>query len=326
MKTLTPDIDLDHEVKALADFIALKWTPISGTHELFRAIRDAALHDARGWIDSYRVSDHLDKLKEMRVTVLKAQLGEEAGPRAQSYDAPSFFLDQADRLFHQMREEGFSIDGPWNYSQRVTCLTAALCARFEGLAQARPHGWADLHEGYQEFDGMGEGSPAVDYADFFGTKIEGTVSPDFVVRTALPYVMYDEVCQGHKAAEVLVGAVYAQFLSISHQLHAFEVCKEMDKLEGLLAPRMVFETGLYSENPFVKIVVSLMDAPYAEETYLESEAHYRAYQALSPEEKAAQEALHEAEVEEMVHQLLESPDGDEATLKVRAQMRKVFQA
>ena len=327
MKTFTPDIDLDQEVKAMADFIAHKWTPISGLHELFRAIRDAALHDARGWIDAYYVGEHLHNLREARSQVLEAQLGENLAQRAKFYDAPCFFLNRASELFHKMRDEGMNLDGQWDYSRRVSRLAHAMRSRFEDLAQARPHGWDKLHENYQDFDGMQGFSSKEDSALFSGTKVDGAGSADFVWRTALPYVMYDEVCQGRKASSVLVGAVYAQFLGIAEQLHSIAVCKELDKLEGLYAPQMVFETALVSDNPFLKVVLALMDPPHAEDVYLQSEANHRAFEALLPEEKESRNAIRDLRIKEMIRQIVkDSSEVDELSLKVRAEMSKVFSA
>jgi hypothetical protein len=53
-----------------------------------------------------------------------------------------------------------------------------------------------------------------DDADFAGHRVSSAVSHEFSTAVALPYVMYDDKCQGRNSAWSLVGGAYGHLLAM----------------------------------------------------------------------------------------------------------------
>ncbi|MNR71555.1 hypothetical protein D3C71_21860 [compost metagenome] len=287
MNKLTPNIDLDLEVSHMAKYIAQKWTPIAGLEAMFAEIRDAAVHAARGWMESHTLSLRAHELRKARQEQLIQALPQGEGATAAYYDGVSHFLSEVSFKDMRICEAARDVDGRWDYSRKVAALTSSLSARYPQLAAARPLGWDALAENYVDFDGQEEYDPTSDRALFEGTEASGACSGDFVYRTALPYVMYDEICQGNKASHVLVGSVFAQFLTIQERLNAQRAVAALEQLAAGAAPQLLLEWTPQVENLHLKAIVALMEPVPTREQYEEALAQRKAWDALSEEERQA---------------------------------------
>ncbi|KVP17054.1 hypothetical protein [Burkholderia ubonensis] len=291
MKTLTADINLDEEVAHLAEFIGQKWTPITGMPALFAEIRAAAFHAARGWFDQHAVWEFATDLEDTRAKLLASKLNLGFDASVEYYDSLCTLLSDISRSAREVREAGMALDGEWYFERRVRAVERQVVSKYPDLASARPLGWAELEKGYCDFDGQAEYDPYPDRDLFNGVRVEGTLSSDFPGRVALPYVMYDEKCQGFKASSVLVGSVFAHFLGIAEFLNTHKLKQDLlAALPNLPEPVMLFERNLQTDNPFLKVMFELAKPCRTKASFEESLAQRAEFEALSDEEKAQRRA------------------------------------
>ncbi|MBU9200094.1 hypothetical protein KTD31_01585 [Burkholderia multivorans] len=325
MKKLTADINLDHEVAHLAKFISQKWTPIENLHALFTEIRDAALHAARGWLDQHELWAATRDMEKARQELLMQALGPKDGDAVEYYDALCTLLNSVGSSATEIRAAGLVLDGPWDYERRVKAVLASLTERYPALAVARPLGWEALEKGYRDFDGMEAYDPSIDHELFEGTLVEGPGAPDFTGRVALPYVMYDEVCQGRKASYVLVGAVYSHFLGIAEFLNTHRVMQDLaTAFPQLHEPVMLYERKVTTNNPFLKVAVALARPAPTKEEFEENLANKAAFEALSDEEKAQRKADNSKRILRLLDALKSSSSADDLKYAEEKQRCLVF--
>lgn len=303
MKHLALDINLDAEVCAIAQYLAQKWAPIANLEAMVRDIRDAACHDARALVSS-SISTPIIDLRHQRVAVLTPALPEGSKTRHLAmFDAVSHFLQELTGPLVNIERQTLSIDGPWDSERRIGRLRAQLSAKYPDLPAARPLGWDVLAQGYVDFDGQEEYDDSQDVALFHGTRVNSHSASHFVARTALPYVIYDEKCQGRKAAEVLVSAVYAQFMGIQEFLNTERLARAMTDWVNAQPPTQVFELPALPDNPHVRVLATEVTPPRAEQAFHEFLAREQEFEALPEAEKARRRQANSARLVEMMQRL-----------------------
>lgn len=312
MKPLSHDVDLDEEAAAIAEFIRAKWTPIENLDAIVVAARDAAMHAARAWVDQHHVWRVANDLEDQREAQLKLALGEELASDAVMYDACAHVLKQISYRAGDLREAALAIDGRWDYERRVNAVAGALSSRFPGLSGARPLGWDELAQDYIDFDGQEAYDPKPDLEIFKGSRCEGTLSGSFPGRVALPYVMYDEKCQGRRAYCVLVGAIYAQFLTIAEHRNNHRLGLAIQDMVApqLKLPGMTFDQPQPPNDPLLRFMMDeIRPAPTAAawESVMRRKEAAKDQKPLTPEQQAQAEANQRAAsarlIEEMVADL-----------------------
>lgn len=320
MKQLTAALDLGQEVRHLANFIRQKWEPLDNLEAIFTEIRDAALHAARGWFDQHALWECATELEDARTAQLRATLGVPETVFPELYDAYCLLLHSVSRNASCVREAGLALDGCWDIERRVDQVRSGLVAKYPGLLAARPQGWVALAENYVDFDGQAEYDPRPDHALFEGVSVPGRHAPEFPSAVALPYVMYDEVCQGTKAHSVLVGAVFAHFLGIAEYLNTCAI-KEALLAAVATAPaaEMAFERNVATDHPILKTVFALATPCCAKNEFEASLAQRAAYAALSPEEKAQRAGDTKARVGKLLAELCRKSTADEEDRKYEAE-------
>lgn len=312
MKQLTDTIDLDQEVQAICQYIALKWTPIENAHAIFSEIRDEALHHARAWFNKYSVGEVAHKLHSARNEALqKSDLTQAAKLLACYYDSASGLLDDIWMKSAALRDAATSLDGSWDYSKTVSALSEKLLQKYPQLSSARPLGWATLAKGYCEFDGQDDYEPGPDEDLFEGTRAESMSSGHFVYRTALPYVLYDEKCRGLKAYKVLVGAVLAQFLCIQEHLNTVRMKRALEDWAKAQPEHLVFDALPAPDHPLLKALATQLKPPLGEQTFNEALKAQEEWAALPDEEKAARKKAYAKDISTMLDGL-KTGDGAKA--------------
>lgn len=328
MKAMHAALNLDEEVNALADFISQRWEPITDLPELFAEVRDVALHDARGWLDNYMVSMCAHELYDARQKLLSPSVSNPG-----LFDAVCHFLLQVSLNARSIHEAGRNLGGDWDFSRRANRVYYAMSEKYPALANARPLGWDELAKDYIDYAGQEEYNPREDIQLFNGVNSEFNAAPGFHIRTALPYVMYDEMCHGRKAARMLVAAAYGHFLFIAEQLHAYTVCDALRQLGNLHVPELAFEVSWIDEanaNPFIKVLKMLADAPHTKAEYDQSLAAVAEFNALSTEEQEARVTANKLRTTMMLKSMSRglSPEMEAANTareeKLNAVMREVF--
>ena len=234
--------------------------------------------------------------------MLKSCLDAESAAIASLFDAPRQWT--LNLLLQLSRVQGCArdIDGPWDFGRRANAVYARALSAWPELAKARPIGWDALREDYRDFDGMREYCTSTQVSDiqaFDGHDTTSAGAAGFPGRIALPYVMYDEVCQGRKAPRVLVSAIYAHFLSIASHQNTVAMLKELDGLPlGIDASHVVFELAVHPEHPLLKAALARMDVSEvlgdARTRYLDALQSKREFDAKPEHEQQAIRAEHKA--------------------------------
>ena len=314
MKKLALPINVTTEAEALAAFIDQTWTAIPDIKSLFNEIRDAALHESRAWFDNYAVGflahDMMSARRGLLVTQLATEAEKEAGP---FYDGVCHVLDQVWSHSDVVAKLGREIDGSWDYSDRVDAVYAKLAKKYPGLSSAKPLGWAALAKDYSDFDGQEEYDGRAANELFQGMDVSSAGSCNFVNNTALPYVMYDEKCQGRKAPRVLVAAVFSHFLGIREFMNTQEMCDALKALPLRTDPEVLFDIEMpTSSNTLMQVLLQMARAPYTAEDYQKSLDARAAYDAMSDEEKAARKVEADIETEAMIDRIRAQGDNPSA--------------
>lgn len=288
MKTLTPSINLDAEVDALAQFTLLKWTRIEQITELFTEIRELAFQVGRGWFDPHPVWLEAGTLGERRLAVLRQALGPEFAPTSDLYDALSTTLRGIRGTVHSLRDVGLALDGPWKFDKSMDMLTSALVERYPTLANARPLAWAEALEGYVEFSGQAQYDLTKDAALFQGVDVRGSRDAAFPERLALPYVLSESI-QGLAPSRVLVAAVFSHFLGIAERLNTVRMVKSLRELMVSIidTPGMVHELQLVPRNPMLKFMLSELPQVPTSADFAGSLARLAEFNRMTPDEQDA---------------------------------------
>jgi len=303
MKTLNESISLDDEVKAIATYIGLKWTPIGNLESLVQDVRVAAEHAARALFEEHPVWEVTVAAEDAREAMLKQKYGD-GRPTLKYYDAGCQLIDNIRGGLKDVRTAALNLDGKWDYEHIVNKVFQTLKPKYPDLVRARPNAWAELEANYDDDDGQEEYDSRPDRALFQGSKAEGTLSGDFVFRTALPYVMYDEKCQGPKAHSVLVGAIFSQFVLITEYLNTKKACKDLEAVIATLPQEHVFELTISPQTPVLKALIKL-GKPYATRLdYEKAVAQVAAYDALSDAEKGLKEIENQASMDAFMAKLM----------------------
>lgn len=302
MRKLEETICLDDEVNAIAAYIRLKWSPLDNLEQLVQDVRVAAEHAARAFFDEHAVWEVTVAADDAREAMLTKQYGD-GRPTLCYYDAGCQLINNIRDGLHNVRAAALEIDGAWDYERSVDKVLFALQSKYPDLIGSRPIGWDRLEAGYNDFDGQEEFDGRGDQALFQGTKVESVGSGDFVIRTALPYVMYDEKCQGRKAHYVLVGAIFSQFLLITEHLNTHKACRDLEAVVSTLPQEHVFELAIEPQTPVLKTLIK-QGKPYATRLeYEEAVAQVAVYDALSDAEKAFKRTESEASMAAFMDEL-----------------------
>lgn len=289
MKPLTTDINLDEETRAVVDFVAKTWEPIDNLEEIVLQIRVSAQHAARGWIDAYDLGFKAGDLQSARATMLEAlPQYAETKTTVSTYDAVCHFLAQVSLKGHLLNQAGLAIDGTWDYGRRTSALSLKISNQFPGFRASRPLGWTALAAGYEDFDGQETFDSRAAKADFAGSRVESAVSGDLCYRLALPYVMYDEVSHGRKAATTLVSSVYSHFLGIQQFLNAQSAMSALSAYVEAQPQGLVFACLGEPQNPHLLVLKLTVRPAPSESDWLKAVEGVRLYDLLSPDEKKRQ--------------------------------------
>lgn len=303
MKPLSFPLDLDTEVRAVAQYLAQKWTPVTDLEGMVRTIKDAACHDARAWVGS-SFSTPLIALRRQRAAQLVPGADDATARTVAQFDAVYGFLFDLLAPLLDYGRTALALDGPWDYSRRVARLRTALSTVHPDLAETRPHGWDQMAANYTEFQGQEEYDVSKDAALFEGSRVESAGSSHLVERTALPYVMYGEKCQSQKASHALVGAIYTQFLGIQEFLNTERLVRDLTEWVAAQPSGMVFELPALPDNPHLRLLATDIRKPRGEAAYLEYQERLARFEALSPEDKAQQEQVSRERVQELAQRLV----------------------
>jgi hypothetical protein len=334
MKELTPSlvVDVDAEIEAMAKYLGTRWDSVPDLVALFQAIRVEVSRTASLWFEQYAISDYLRTAIKARKSLLEPHLPAHELSLVRSYDAPTVWLSELEMQVHDLHDNAQNFLQRWDFSERVRAVHREVAKQFSWLADAKPKGWAELRKNYVDFDGQGEYAEKHQLADeaaFEGINSDSAGAPGFPGRTALPYVMYDEVCQGRKAPYVLVSAAFAHLNRVQEHNNTQAFIAALKALDlGLTVPSLVFEQPApVSSNVHVNGLLWLVQHDGSgpdgslQPDYESSLQALKNYDALSDAEKAARKAESAKAIQKLLAELNSESKEDTAKREEKAKAR-----
>ena len=94
----------------------------------------------------------------------------------------------------------------FDYSQHVDALIENIKKSWN--VSARPKGYNEFIKDYKDFKGQEELDETEMLKEFDGCDDSGARSFPFPIRISTPHVAYDDICQGRKPLETLIGAIF----------------------------------------------------------------------------------------------------------------------
>lgn len=312
--TETTEVDIEAERAAVAAHIKANWAPLEGLDQIVKYVQEQAFNRGRAWFDSHPVWLRISKMEDARTAQLEVALPSEEERRlGPYYDRPSVAMRYMGMHADALRKAALNLDGRWDYGRVVDAVYAELRKEYPELAKARPLGWAELAKDYIDFDGMETFDHKANAASFKGANTATAGSGDFAMRTALPYVMYDETCQGRKAAAVLVGSIFSHFLGIVAHRNTQGLLASLGKLPVDKLPASVMQGAtLTSFNPLLQALIFMAEASAdnrerdltSAEAYATALANARTFAALPESEKEVIRATNLKDLDETMHSIV----------------------
>lgn len=322
MYKATEKIDTKKELDYLIEFTQKKWSDNGDLSKIITAIWNSVepltvnMFDRYGFIDSTlpwakqredspKWNNHLSKHEKDLIYI---------------YDAIHSFLrdfsSSANRLYDISMKK-------WNYEKIVKKITSDIKNEFKNTSDIKPIGWEELARNYTNYDGMDEYSRKSQNKDkkaFKGCDSSGSTSFGFPGRTALPYVMYDDKCQGRKPFEVLVGAVLAHVFFVNTHNNTIKILdnlnemkKEWDKDIYFTKIQHKIDINSLTDNNIIKAIYSLKTkyvekkSPEEFENIMKEKIQSKInFDALSPEARAAKIAENQTFISKMMSSLIDA--------------------
>lgn len=321
MKDLTADINLDHEVAAVASFISLKWTAIGNVQQLVADIRRVAERHARSLFDHYPLWCRAKELYDARKALLAAQSGISTRVGVEYYDALCTLLYDVKWNSQDISKAGQAMLGAWDLGSRSKKLLATLEERYPDLTYARPRDWADAESTVNDFKLMDEYDPQPDRDAFHGACVQGTLSDELPVRLSLPHVFIFEKTQGRKASVQLVAAILAHFMGITRFVNSARLADALPAaMTQLQEPFVLFERTTTTDNPFLKVAFETATPCSTPAALAKAIGNLEDFDAMSEEEKDRLSAERDKRVENILAEVKRS--SEEADRKHAAEMER----
>lgn len=293
--------------KKLASFLHAKWDGLPATPALEKVIEEVAsaaysqiqfpMVDSK---TSLRMSTILSNAIKARSAHLAA-LPESAACSAVAQSADLFdavkqkLTDYMVALFGVQQEAA----NAWRYEDGANRVANRVFRAIDGLSSAKPKGWAEFKVGYTDFDGQAEYESASDLKLLGHIDDDRSVADDFVHRVALPYVAYDEIVQGRKAARMLVSGLFSLFLTRMCREECESMARSLEEAINSAPAELVFEYALQFSHPSLQAVADAVnDKPSTNlrELYESSVVSIRQFQALPIEEQERIKAENKAAI------------------------------
>lgn len=206
------------------------------------------------------------------------------------YQAASCLLIGPIKVYDIIRKD-------WDYEKTSSNLLNKIKESMPDATKLRPKGWKQLAKNYEDYDGQEEYNETENV--FKGMNSEGVVSHAFHVRVALPYVMYDDKCQGRKPLYTLIGAILAHALSVNSHNNEQHIIEEINRIKEITKDSKYytnivnkFDIAEFTDNRLLKafsILGSFSSKEITDEDHIEIVNQIwkeeELYKQLSPEEK-----------------------------------------
>lgn len=309
-------MDMDSEVTAIVDFINHKWSPIPDLEKLVTKVRDQALYDGRAWFAEGEFSVSLIGLGTKRLELVESVLD---NPEKKNL---AFFYDNVRNALEQFRQSAKTMhaaaltldvdDNRKHFEQYTKPLFNQLRKEFPGFSKSKPLGWAEFAKNYTDYAGQQEYRAEPDRELYQGVDPEGR-SWHLVEKLALPYLMYDDKCQGNSPTYMLVSSIYSHFLGVNEFINTKNLIKAVKKNLQLNEPGLSFDLRIKPKtgNSHLDILVAKMQPLPTRQDFFKSLNSRREFEALSEEEKAERKRENAVRIKAMMENVFSrDPDPD----------------
>lgn len=319
---------MDAEVAAIVKFIGKKWSQISDLNELVIRIKEKALFDGRSMFNEGKFAEQMIALSDQRLKMLEDTLEDpEEKSLALIYDNVISLLGQFRRTAGVMYKASLTLDvdvdnKSFEYFTRP--IEKNLKREFPSFAKSLPIGWADFKKDYTDYKGQDDYRPYRDRNLFEGVDPKGR-GWHLVEKLALPYLMYDDVCQGRSPTYMLVSSIYTHFIDIISHINTQKLIKSAEKILPLDTPGVLFDIKFSekTENPHLNILIGMLEKTPTREEFESSLKNKRDFLALSDEEKAERKAKNAERTREMFSRILGNKDSSSRDDKEKTDILKM---
>jgi hypothetical protein len=270
MKTVTLQLNIDDEINAMEQQVLATWSNVRDIRPALQALYAQAAHDSRAFFEDFEPSMLCRSLSEARVAEIKKLFDDEdQKDLCGYYDSVANTLRQIDNGMSYVLGASRNIDGPWDFSEKLTPHFKVILKKYPSLAHASP-----------KLD--------AEHLEFQGCYIGAVRSHEFFERITPQYVEYEVDGHGKGSAYVLIGAAYAHFMGVSEKLNTLALMRDIQSLFDIAEPVMKFGKIIDGSvgNKLLDTLISLADPMPQEKEFVDEVANMKAFRTMTPQERA----------------------------------------
>lgn len=335
-------IETQAELEALVEYVEKRWVGLPNIREIFQLVWDRGLERSQFCVEKYGLTDIISDWSDERRDY--ANWEKAKSPLSKEQVENSIFSDAIENLGYNMlmglNKVNDIVMKDWDYSKICKELVGEVKKLYPEATKARPKGWKALSKDYSDFKGMDEyceNQAHIDWDDFKGCNSNSAGASGFHGRVALPYVMYDDKCQGRKPLEVLVGAIFAHAYFVAGHNNKVDLINEITELkENLNQPQyyqeIQYEVPMDNVSPLLRAIVAVKnqkDRPTEHEFRQQLKDSWEAklkFEQLSPEEKAIRKSEGAKAVQDILKNSFQKMGVDNAAVKKEKVQKKKTEA
>lgn len=271
MKIVTLQLDIKEEIDAMEQQVLASWKNVRDLRPALEDLYARATHDTRAFFEDFEPSTLCHSLIEARAGVIESYFSDEDQKNLCGYyDSISNTLSQINTSLGYVLSATRNMDGPWDFSGKLTPHFKAIVKKYPSLAHATLKTDAESVE-------------------FKGSYIGAVRSFEFPERITANHVEAEMDSHGKGSAYALLGAAYAHFMGISEQLNTLRLVRDIKGLFDINEPSMKFgkiidgSTG----NKLLDTLISLGEPMHQEQDFVDAVENAKTFRAKTEEEQKA---------------------------------------
>lgn len=262
-------VDPNKELEHIIEYIEKRWEGFDkiDIQAFFTQIWEKSLE-----LSKYKIDNHgfMDLYEEWNNERKDHKNWQKAGSKLSEEDIKSFSLyDYPQNLIYSILSTPTSYDdvimSKWDYSTNVKELLKEIKEVFPEATKLLPIGWKNLAKNYRDFDGQEEyceTQQELDDKEFKGINSGTAGTFPFQARVALPYVMYDDKCQGRKPLHTLIGAILGHAYALNIKNNTIAVLKDLYDIKKELSTPTYYQDIVLSFDIESKLTTPVMRGLY----------------------------------------------------------------
>lgn len=290
-------IDVQNEIERVAEYINKTWQGVDykNAKEIATMTHAFINKNAKWWFDDGYTNSAFYGVLEDRIKNMD---------EIQRYhDYPYAKLNGMLMASLSMKRAVIDMYDHWNFTDKANQLHKEVSSQID-LSQAKPNGYDELVENYEDFDGYDQFDEEAQSREFKGHGFGITGSRSIVHLLAAHDVAYSKFGQGLSVDRSLVSAVFTHFLSVNEYNNSVEMANEIEALH-IPDAKPYFGTFDFSfRHPMLIAMDSLSPVEATTvESYEKSVNHKQAYEAMTDEEKAEAEKRKLEKAKQIINQV-----------------------